>query len=300
VKWIDRAGYHPLHLSLRAGDASDTVPTAALAVLNVYLGSIAHCRSFEVQFDDLPLWSALDSPTMLTQRLSLLENLSVTGNECFQLPQTAFFLPLLYTTQNLRSATFIGMPNLPLPQPCRSWVNLRELTLASVQELGNFIYAIRNCQNPERLTTYQIVSGHYAPTITLPQLTCFYASFEPLDLTLFEHMVAPALKELEVLAPNWHAQWQRIVRFLDRSAATLEVFKVHEPDRPRIFNEERFLEALQMPCFHNWNELELNVSIALDTIVFLTLPTPTPTIQTERDVTLAIRDNLTHKGRGPC
>lgn len=271
-KWIRRAGFHPLHLSL-VGYGS-----AIFAVLYVYLASITRCRSFEVQCSIPGSYLSFLLPTTLSQRQNLvhLENLSVTWNYWDADPST-FFLSPLFGAPNLRSATWIGLDYQLLDPICRNWVNLRELTLGSIQPLEPLLSAISYCQVLERLTIYRrIVCPQYnIPTLTLPHLTYLQAPFEPLVRPIFDFLITPSLKELQVLAANC-PQWIRIATFLERSAATLEVFKVHELERQLDnFNEQRFMDALQTPCFHNLKELEINFPITLYTIFFLTLPTQT-------------------------
>jgi hypothetical protein len=143
-KWIKRAQSHALHLSLRAGATSDARPTPALAVLKVYLVSIAHCRSFEVQFHNLPFSSSRfmhSTPAApWTSKLSPHQ------------PETACLFPLQW---NLRSTTRIGVDYLLLDQPCRSRVNLRESTLVSAQNPDPLLRVISYCQDLVRLTFYK-------------------------------------------------------------------------------------------------------------------------------------------------
>jgi hypothetical protein len=263
-EWINRAGSHPLHLSLRAGAASNM---AAWAVLRVYLASISQCRSFEAQACKLPPSLPI---TVCPQDLALLRNFSISLDNPSILEST--FLPLLRAAQNLLSLTWIGLHHLPLDQVCHSWGNLRELTLSSAQALEPLVRAISYCQELERLTLHQrIVCPQFnIPIITLPRLTYFRVPFQPFVRTIFDYLIAPSLKELEILVPNY-AYWQQLATFLVRSNATLEVLRVHDfYGWCDSFDEPLFFDTLRMDCFDNLKELELTVLIGHHAITVLT------------------------------
>jgi len=172
----------------------------------VYLASITHCRSFEVEYSNPRLLSSfLDVPTIYSRRLALLENFSVTWNQDEE--QIALFFPL-FCAPNLRSATWIGLDYLRLDASCRNWVNLRELTLGSVQALEPLLTAISRPRTPcdlqkDRMSSIQYPNPYPTPAhlLTCPIRATGSDSLRFLDHACVERTSSPSV-ELRSMATN--------------------------------------------------------------------------------------------------
>jgi len=279
--WMHRAGTLPLCLSLRQHESYDL--QASIAVLVFFLNSLNRCQSFELflltDLEHFPLANIERLPSIP------LESVNVC---CPKLPWTQWadmdlLANLLLNTHSLRTIRWSCQLSSPLIP--HFWENLLELSTDSVGSLAEFLNALSQCQNLERLEILGEPNNSdtsvIIPRISLPRVTHLSLVLGPSANRMLSLLILQSLADLEVVLLYRLSKLAPVLDMIQRSGVVLRRLGITNRiiGRYRRVAEVEIISTLRMPHLQELRILDIEEPTlrGQDIVEFLTLPTASNT-----------------------
>ncbi|KAF8905847.1 hypothetical protein CPB84DRAFT_1771328 [Gymnopilus junonius] len=270
--WLERAGAHPLDLSIRAFTVDKCDQSAAIDIMSLFIGRRQYWMNvyFAIDVQTLPILSQI---TMSEYSLDILESATLwvskpSGKLAKQESALDDIWRTIHACKTLRHVDWrVFYPHIQ-PEHC-PWAQLTGLTLSSEVSFNQLLAVLSKTPELEFLRVHSLSSTSCSFEDSCTPSVITHAHLKRLTITsaqetgpLFRLLSLPALQTLKI--------WNRFLKETPRDAISLQGFLERSQSVQHLMTfelddllipEGDLRKYLQIPEFRNLNHIKLSVTI---------------------------------------